>query len=347
MNPLWQLTLARFREFYREPAAVFWVYGFPLILAFTLGMAFREKPVPPSVIDVQADPADPSASERLKEKLTDARLVVSINDEANSQKRLRTSKIDLIVVPRPGSAARFEFVFDGTRSESVLARNVADGVLMRAMNPSLPIAAEHPVKEPGGRYIDFLIPGLLGINLLGGGLFGVGFVAVDMRVRKLLKRFQATPMRRSDFLLSLMISRVVFTLVEITLLFVFAYLVFDIRVRGNAMALLALIAAGGVSFAGIGLLVGCRARTLETVSGLVNAVMLPMYVFSGVFFSASRFPEEIQPLIRILPLTALNDGLREVINDGAGWGALMYPLLVLGVWGGLSFAIALRFFRWR
>jgi ABC-2 type transport system permease protein len=347
MNPLWQLTLARFREFYREPAAVFWVYGFPLILAFTLGMAFREKPVPPSVIDVQADPADPSASERLKDKLTDVRLVVEVHDEATCRKRLRTSKSDLIVIPHPGSLPGYEYVFDGTRSESVLARNAVDGVLLRAANPNLPPPLETLVVEPGGRYIDFLIPGLLGINLLGGGLFGVGFVAADMRVRKLLKRFQATPMRRSDFLLSLMISRLVFTLVEVTLLFGFAYLVFDIRVRGNVMALLALVAAGGVSFAGIGLLVGCRAQTLETVSGLVNAVMLPMYVFSGVFFSASRFPDEIQPIIRILPLTALNDGLRAVMNDGAGWGALIYPLLVLGAWGGLSFALALRFFRWR
>jgi ABC-2 type transport system permease protein len=305
--------------------------------------------VPPSVIDVQADPADPAIAEWLeKTHLTkDSRLVVEVHDEATCRKRLRTSKSDLIVIPHPGSLPGYEYVFDGTRSESVLARNAVDGVLLRAANPNLPPPVETLVVEPGGRYIDFLIPGLLGINLLGGGLFGVGFVAADMRVRKLLKRFQATPMRRSDFLLSLMLSRVVFTLVEITLFLGFAYLVFDIRVRGNVLALLTLIAVGGISFAGIGLLVGCRARTLETVSGLVNAVMLPMYVFSGVFFSASRFPDEIQPIIRILPLTAFNDGLRAVMNDGAGWGALLYPLLVLGVWGGLSFAIALRFFRWR
>lgn len=350
MNPLWQLTLARFREFYREPAALFWVYGFPLILAFTLGMAFREKPVPPSVIDVQVDPTNPNPGEELWKQLTtgtEGRLVVEKNDAATCRQRLRTSKIDLIVAPMPGSTAGYEYIFDGTRSESVLARSMADGVLLRAKNPNLPVAVENLVVEPGGRYIDFLIPGLLGINLLGGGLFGVGFVAADMRVRKLLKRFQATPMRRSDFLLSLMLSRLVFTLVEITLLFGFAYLVFDTRVRGNVAALLVLITAGGASFAGLGLLVGCRARTLETASGLVNAIMLPMYVFSGVFFSSSRFPDEILPLIRILPLTALNDGMRAIMNDGASWEALSFPLVVLAIWGGLSFTLALRFFRWR
>jgi ABC-type multidrug transport system permease subunit len=347
MNPLWQLTLTRFREFYREPSAVFWVYGFPLILAFTLGLAFREKPVPPSIIDVEAEPNDP-AGKQLWEKLrTDSRLEVNIYDKETCKSRLRTSKCDLIVVPRPGSQPEYEYVLDETRSESVLARNAADGVLLRAFHPELPAIVETMVVEPGGRYIDFLIPGLLGINLLGGGLFGVGFVAADMRVRKLLKRFQATPMRRSDFLMSLMISRLVFTLVEIALLFGFAYLVFDIRIRGNPLALLILILAGGISFAGLGLLVGSRARTLETVSGLMNAAMLPMYVFSGVFFSSSRFPESIQPIIKSLPLTALNKGLRDIMNDAAGFEALVYPLLVLGVWGILCYAIALRIFRWQ
>jgi ABC-2 type transport system permease protein len=347
-SALWQLTLARFREFYREPAALFWVYGFPLILAFALGLAFREKPVPPSAVDVQLDPSDPDAAERLRAVLAaDPQLKVEVHDEPTCRQRMRTSKTDLVIVPRPGAAPGYEFVFDATRSESVLARNAADRALLRAANPSQPPPPGRAVAEPGGRYIDFLIPGLLGINLLGGGLFGVGFVAADLRVRKLLKRFQATPMRRSDFLLSLMLSRLVFTFVDVGLLLAVSYWAFDIRVRGNPVALLVLVAVGGACFAGLGLLIGCRARTMETVAGLMNAVMLPMYVLSGVFFSAARFPDWLQPFIRALPLTALNDGLRAVMNDGAGWEAMPYPLLVLGIWGVVCFALALRIFRWR
>ena len=347
-SALWQLTLARFREFYREPAALFWVYGFPLILAFALGLAFRERPVPASTVDVQLDPPHPEISERLRESLAaDSGLTVAIHDEATCRRRLRTSRSDLVVVPRPSTAAGAEFLYDATRSESVLARNAADRALLRAANPQALVVPETAVTEPGGRYIDFLIPGLLGINLLGGGLFGVGFVAADLRVRKLLKRFQATPMRRSDFLLSLMLSRLFFTLIDIGLLLGFSYWAFDIRVRGNPIAFMVLIAVGGATFAGLGLLLGSRARTIETVAGLVNAVMLPMYVLSGVFFSASRFPDWLQPFIQLLPLTALNDGLRAVMNDGAGWEALGYPFLVLGIWGAISFALALRFFRWR
>jgi ABC-type multidrug transport system permease subunit len=347
MNPLWHLTLARFREFYREPAALFWVYGFPLILAFALGLAFREKPVPASNVDVQ-NSAHPDAAEKLKTELsTDPGLKVALHDEATCRQRLRTSKTDVVIVPRPGIGAGYEYLFDDTRSESVLARNAADRALLRAASPSVPVPEEKALTEPGGRYIDFLIPGLLGMNLLGGGLFGVGFAVGDMRIRKLLKRFAATPMKRSDFLLSLMFSRLFFTLVDIALLLGVAHFAFDIRVRGNPLVFVTLIAIGGATFAGLGLLLGSRARTMETTAGLVNAVMLPMYVLSGVFFSAARFPEWSQPFIQALPLTALNDGLRAVMNDGAGWEALPYPLLVLGIWGAVCFVVALRIFRWR
>jgi ABC-type multidrug transport system permease subunit len=348
MNPLWQLTLTRFREFYREPAALFWVYGFPLILAFALGLAFRERPVPASSVDVERSNEFPAATEQLRVALAAHReLHVTVHDPPTCRQRFRTSKTDLIVIPRPDTAAGYELVFDAMRSESVLARNAADRVLVRAANPHTPEPIETAVTEPGGRYIDFLIPGLLGMNLVGGGLFGVGFAVTDLRVRKLLKRFQATPMRRSDFMLSLMLSRLVFTLIDVSLLLGFAYLVFDIRVRGNVLVLAVLIALGGASFAGLGLLIGSRARTLETAAGLVNAVMLPMYVLSGVFFSASRFPEAMQPLIHALPLTGLIDGLRAVMNEGAGWEVVPGPAVVLGLWGGVSFVLALRWFRWR
>jgi ABC-type multidrug transport system permease subunit len=135
--------------------------------------------------------------------------------------------------------------------------------------------------------------------------------------------------------------------VDVVLLLGFSYWAFGIRVRGDPLALCVLIAVGGACFAGLGLLLGSRARTMETAAGLVNATMLPMYVLSGVFFSAARFPDWMQPLVRVLPLTALNDGLRAVMNDGAGWEALPEPLAILGVWGVACFALALRIFRWR
>ncbi|MFO0850970.1 MAG: ABC transporter permease [Gemmataceae bacterium] len=349
MSPLWQLTLTRFREFFREPAAIFWVYGFPLILACVLGWAFRDRPVEKIPVDVRADgPGGAAAADRVKDELAkDERLTVTVSDGPTARDRLRTAKTDLIVVPGGSPGAAGEYVFDRNRPEAALARAAVDNVLLRQHAPALPRATEQAVTEPGARYIDFLIPGLLGMNLMGGGLFGVGFLVVDLRVRKLLKRFLATPMRKSDFLLSLMLSRLAFTLVEIALLLTFAYFVFDIRVRGNFLTFLAVVAVGAASFAGLGLLIACRAKTMETVSGLMNAVMMPMWLLSGVFFSYERFPEGAQPIIRLLPLTAANDALRAVMNDGGGWAAVAAPLGVLAAWGAVGFAVALRYFRWR
>ncbi len=348
MNPLWQLTLARFREFYREPAAIFWVYGFPLIMAVALGIAFRERPVEKVAVEIIADESAIEAVNELRDKLlADARLQVKSGDDL-WKKRLRSGKTDLVIFVRAGSdGPQYEMWNEPSRTESVLARNLVETVLLtRSGAKPLPIE-DHQLKETGTRYIDFLIPGLLGMNLMGGGLFGVGFVIVDMRVRKLLKRFLATPMRRSDFMLSIMISRLVFLIPEVILLLTFGWLAFDVKVQGNLLALMFIIVLGGFSFAGIGLLIACRAKTIETVSGLMNLVLLPMWVLSGVFFSSERFPEEMQPFIKALPLTALNDALRAIMLEGQSLIDVWSKIAILLAWGIGSFAIALRYFRWK
>jgi ABC-type multidrug transport system permease subunit len=229
-----------------------------------------------------------------------------------------------------------------------LARNATDDYLQRhAGRRDVVATADQPVTEPGGRYIDFLIPGLIGMGLMGGGLWGVGFVLVDMRVRKLLKRFLATPMRRSHFLLAVMLSRLFFTLTDIVVLLIFGYLMFGVRCQGNYLELTIAVLLGGASFAGIGLLVASRAQTVETVSGLMNLVMLPMWILSGVFFSSERFPEAVQPLINLLPLTALNQLLRGIMLEGKSLAALWPQLAILASYGVGTFAVALRVFRWK
>jgi len=347
-RPIVELTLARLREFYREPAAVFWVYGFPLLLAIGLGIAFRDRPVERIPIDIVADgELGPAPADHLRERLaTDERLQLSLSTEATAKERLRTGKTGLVLTPTT-AAPGWAFLIDPNRPDSVLAKSAADTVLVRASVPSVAVAPVSESNEIGGRYIDFLLPGLIGANLMGGGLFGVGFVVVDLRMRKLLKRFLATPMNRRDFLLALMASRLLFTLVEVTILLVFAWLVFDVTIRGNVFALATILLLSGSAFTGIGMLLASRAKTIETVSGLMNAVMLPMYVTSGVFFSADRFPEAIQPFLKILPLTAANDGLRAVINDGGGFEAILRPGLILAAWGVVCFFVGLRIFRWK
>ncbi len=339
-HPLNQLLAARVREFVREPAAVFWVYGFPLLLAVGLGVAFRNRPVDLVYVDVQESPAAAQITGSLKQS---ADLVVETHTASECHDRLRLGKTSLVVIP--GNPCTF--VFDPSRPESVLARTKVDDVLQRAAGRRDPLpTTEKRMTEPGARYIDFLVPGLLGMNLLGSGMWGVGFVIVDLRVRKLLKRFVATPMRRSDFLWSLIGGRLAFMIPEVVIILGAGALLFKVAVRGNPISILFLSFLGAVSFAGLGLLVACRAQRIETVSGLMNLIMLPMWMLSGIFFSPDRFPPMFQPLIQALPLTQLNYALRAVILEGASLASQGWRLLILAAWGGISFFCALRWFRW-
>lgn len=343
--PLVELTLARLREFIREPAAVFWVYVFPLLIAVALGIAFREKPIEKVTVEVREDAGSAANVERLKATLAeDPKMEVRTSTGDGWQKRLSSGKVDIVVAPL--ATGEFEMWDEPNRAESVLARHAVESALNRPATGGPAFTRQH-LDETGNRYIDFLLPGLLGMNLLGGGLFGVGFVLADMRVRKLLKRFLATPMRRRDFMLSIVLSRMIFTVPEVLVLLLFGWLVFDVRNQGSLLSLVALIVIGAATFGAMGLLVASRAKTIETVSGLMNLVMLPMYILSGVFFSSDRFPDAIQPFIKLLPLTAMNDSLRGVMLEGKSLTDLTSELLVLAAWGVVPFVVALKIFRWR
>jgi ABC-2 type transport system permease protein len=344
--PLGQLMLARLREFYREPEALFWVYGFPILIALALGFAFRNKPVERITVTIQQMTGAQTSTDLVRQALEqDKKYVVGTEDEATARLRLRTGKTDLVVIPAI-SGVGYEYVYDPTRPEGVLARGKVDDTLQRAAGRKdpLPIVDQEMV-EPGGRYIDFLIPGLIGMSLIG-GLWGVGFATVDLRIRKILKRFLATPMRKTDFLAAMLMSRMLLLVPEVFVVLLFARLAFGVVIQGSLLAVAALILLGAMTFAGLGLLVACRAQTLETVSGLMNLVMLPMWVLSGIFFSPERFPAAAQPFIRVLPLTPLIESLRNVCLEGASLASQWPQLLTLMAWAAACFLLALRWFRW-
>ena len=226
-------------------------------------------------------------------------------------------------------------------------RSITNDALQTAAGRKDQIPARTRISsQPGARYIDFLIPGLLGMNLMNSGMWGIGFALVELRQRKLLKRFVASPMRRSDFLLALASSRLVLMLIELVLLLGFGILAFHMRVEGSWISILVISILGALCFGGIGLLTASRAQKIETISGLINVVMMPMWILSGVFFSYERFPAFLLPLIKALPLTALNDALRAAILEGAPLSQQMGRLLVMCLWGVISYALALRWFRW-
>ena len=366
-HPLWQLSLMRWRIFAREPSALFWTYGFPVVLALALGTAFRNRLPEPVEVAIEASPGCETWRDALA---TNSQVHVRWLNPQEAHEVLRSGKVSVVVgrqesryekpltpalSPSDGERGSMStrgsprvYKFDPTRPESRMARAIVDDALQRAEGRADPTPVrDQLVTEPGSRYIDFLIPGLLGFNLMSSGMWGVGFVIVDMRVRKLIKRMIATPMTRAHFLLSFVLVRGVFLLGELPVLLCFANWVFNVPIRGSVLLIAGLCALGSLMFAGMGLLIGSRAQNTHSVAGLVNAVTLPMLVTSGVFFSAARFPEAIQPIIKLLPLTALIEAVRTVMLDGVGLAAVATQIGIMIAWGLISFVIALRIFRWQ
>lgn len=339
-SPLVELTLLRLRLFYREPSTIFWAFGFPIMLSIALGIAFRNRAPDPVRVAIAAGPG----AERIGSELASPLVKATVDDEATADRALRSGKVVLVVVPGEPRTYRY----DETRPEARLARLLVNDVLQRAEGRSDVVSvADQRVTQVGARYIDFLVPGLVGMNLMSGSMWGIGYAIVEMRTKKLVKRMLATPMRRSDFLLSFVLMRALFVIVEVPVLFGFGWIAFGVGVFGSKLLMLCLSFLGAFTFGGLGLLVASRAQNTQTVGGLMNLVMMPMFIGSGVFFSTSNFPDSLQPLLRALPLTALNDSLRAVSSGGATLSGVAWPSLVLASWALVSYAAALKLFRWR
>ena len=339
-----QLTLVRFREFLREPEAVFWTFAFPIILALGLGIAFRNKPA--DVVAIGVVTGTPAGDSLAAHLVAAAGLKVQRMDDSAAARALRTGEIALVAAPRAGGG--IEYAFDDTRPEGRTARFLADDALQRAAgrNDPLPVG-ERKVQEKGSRYIDFVVPGLLGMNIMGGGIWGLGFAIVEARRKGLLKRLVSTPMPRSHYLASFLFSRFFFLILEIAVVLGSTALLFGVPVRGSLVQLFVVCLAAALAFGGIGLLIASRARTIEGVSGLMNVTMMPMWVLSGVFFSSNNFPRVAQPFIQALPLTATINALRATMLQGAGWSVVAPSLAIISAWLVVSFTVALRLFRWR
>jgi len=338
LSSLYQLTMARFRLLSREPEAIFWIFIFPILLAAGLGLAFRNRPA--DVLPVGA-----TTPQLMQALAADPGLKATEMDEGAGGTALRTGAILLLAVEMPNGVA---YKYDDTNPDARTARMIADRAVQAAAGQRDAVHAENQlIHETGSRYIDFVVPGLLGMNLMGSAIWGLGFAIVEARQKKLLKRMVASPMPRWQYLASFLLSRLVMLVIEVGAFLGFAGLVFGVPFRGSLWQLAILCVLTSMAFSALGLLISSRAKTMEAASGLMNLVMLPMWILSGVFFSASRFPAVIQPFVRALPLTAANEALRANMLQGVGLNHLLAPVAILLAWLVVPFAVALRIFRWR
>jgi ABC-type multidrug transport system permease subunit len=320
---------------------VFWVFVFPILLTAILGLAFRSRP--PDALPV-AVIAGPEADARIAALAATPDLKPRILSAGEARQALALGRVVLVVSPEVPPV----YSYDPTQPESRTARLAVDAALQRAAGRAdLFAPGDARLTAPGARYVDFLVPGLLGMNLMGTGMWGIGFSLVVARNGHLLKRLVAAPVRRRHLLGAQITSRLIFLIPEAGALLLFAHLALGVPLRGSLILLAGVSLMGALAFSGLGLLTAARPRTIEGVSGIMNLVMVPMWVFSGIFFSTDRFPAQMQPFVHALPLTALNDALRGVMLEGAGVGSLLPELLILAAWGTASFLLAVKFFRWQ
>ena len=338
LSSLYQLTMVRFRLLAREPEAVFWIFIFPILLAVGLGIAFRNRPA--DVLQVGA-----TTTQLMQALAADKGLTAVTVDEAAGTHSLATGQILLLAIQRPDGVV---YKYDDTNPDARTARLVADRAVQAAAGRHDAVrAANELVHETGARYIDFVVPGLLGMNLMGSAMWGLGFSIVEARQKKLLKRMVASPMPKWQYLAAFLLSRLVMLLIEVAVFLTFTRVVFGVPFRGSLVELGILCLMTSLAFSALGLLTASRARTTEAVSGLMNLVMLPMWILSGIFFSASRFPALIQPFVRALPLTAAIDAIRGNMLQGMSMSQQTAPVTILLAWVVVPFAVSLKIFRWR
>jgi ABC-2 type transport system permease protein len=338
LSSLYQLTMVRFRLFLREPEAIFWIFVFPILLAVGLGLAFRNRPA--DVLQVSA-----TTQQLTRALAADKGLTATTMDEPDGAHALARGTILLLAI-QTSSGVVYEY--DDTNPDARTARMVVDRAVQTAAGRREPVPVRNQlVRETGSRYIDFVVPGLLGMNLMGSAIWGMGFSIVESRQKKLLKRLVASPMPRWQYLLSYLLSRLAMLVIEVVGFLGFARLVFGVPFRGSLWQLGFLCVLTSLAFSALGLLVASRARTMEAASGLMNLVMLPMWILSGVFFSASRFPAMIQPVVRALPLTAAIEMIRGNMLQGLNLWQLTTQMAILLTWLVVAFTISLRIFRWR
>lgn len=342
MGALGQLVLMRLRILLRQPEVLFWTFIFPVVTTLVLGLAFRDEALAPVRVAVAEGPGAQALVARL-EGVSD--LQVRRLEAQAARRQLTRGQVALVLLPGQGQEP--EALVDPSQPEGRTARLlVAQALASAGSGPRIEALKATPVSEPGNRYVDFLVPGLLGLSLMSTSMWTLASSLVTMRGGKLLKRMAATPMSRPGFFVAFILARGLFGLLEVLFFCAYAQWLFDVPMLGSYALFIAVGLLGALCFAALGLLTAVRVRTEESINGLVNLVTLPMMFLSGVFFSAENFPDWLQPVIRALPLTALNDALRAIMLEGAGLVALGTPVLVMVAWTLIPTALTARWFRW-
>lgn len=350
-NQLLNLITVQFKAFLREPAIIFWSLIFPLAIAGVLGIAFNQPDEPVRTVAViKNEYANNSKNLKQLKALTDslhhandARFAFFNTTKDSAQLKMKRGEINLFLEVGPQDSLIFNF--DPKNGEGRLAYLLLDNKLLKGSTQSEPTVTR-PITTVGSRYIDFLIPGLIALGIMNSCIWGIGWNLIEFRIKKLMRRMVATPMKRAYFLLAQILSRAVLCSIEAALLFLFAYLVFGVTMQGSLLAFVLVFLAGITAFAGVAVIASSRVNNNQEGNGVINAVVLPMTILSGIFFSYRGFPDWAVVIIEKLPLTMLSDAIRAIFNEGATLQDVSGQIIGLAITGIVLFIAGLRIYKW-
>jgi ABC-type multidrug transport system permease subunit len=371
LNQLWLLTLSLFREIIRESGVLFWGILFPILMSLGLGLAFTKKADvlrKVAVVSTSELPEHDSSSvysflenkcekntsgetddfqwkyEIKNEKLGNSIFLFYAMDWDKAVVMLKRGTVNLIL---KGSDGGTEYHFDPMNSDAELTYIKLSSIIgSGAILPAGNIDEIKPLTVSGTRYIDFLVPGLITMGVMMSSMWGISYGIIEKRSKKLLRRLVATPMKKSHFLIALITVRLIMNFIEAIVLLLFAVITFKMTIQGSIPAMVILFIAGNIAFAGLAVFVSSHTSNTEVGNGLINFVVMPMMVLSGIFFSYHNFPDWSVPVIQKLPLTTLTDGIRSIFNEGAGFPEVALPVLILTATGALFFSVGLKIFKW-
>ena len=371
IRQLWQLILAYSREITREPGVLFWGIAFPILMSLGLGLAFTKKPDvvrkvaviahdKPSINNslslsdflernCERNPSDEKDEYKWKYEIKDDKLGNSTflfypMDWDKAMELLKRGTINLILNENDGLT---EYHFDPMNSDAELTYLKLSGVIGSGVVLAKGSNSEiKPLTITGTRYIDFLVPGLITMGVMMSTMWGISYGIIEKRSKKLLRRLVATPMKKSYFLIALITVRIAMNFIEALVLLLFSIIAFNMTIQGSIAAMIIMFLAGNIAFAGIAVFFSSHTSNTEVGNGLINAVVMPMMILSGIFFSYNNFPGWSIPVIQKLPLTMLTDGIRSVFNEGAGFSEVALPILILSATGIIFFAAGLKIFKW-
>jgi len=371
LRQLWLLFLAHLHEIIREPGVILWGIVFPILMSLGLGLAFTKNSDTLRKVAVINNPGISSSDnsdifnfleekceEQLPENKDDFRWKLEIRDDKLGKSvylfyelgwddaivLLKRGTVNLILKSNEGET---EYHFDPVNSDAELtylklSSMIGSGKIL----PEKSRSEIKPLTLAGTRYIDFLIPGLITLGVMMSTMWGISYGIIEKRSKKLLRRLVATPMKKSHYLIALLTVRVLMNFIEALVLLLFSLMVFNITIQGSISALVLLFLAGNIAFAGLAIFLSSHTSNTEVGNGLINAVVMPMMVLSGIFFSYHNFPDWSITVIRNLPLTMLTDGMRSIFNEGAGWSQVTMPALILTTIGVILFGAGLKIFKW-